>query len=440
MKSKNQKGNTEMDPSRPLPHNEHSESYAVGILMIRDNAESELIARGFTPEWLFLPRFATLWRVLSNFRSKHQPAGEINAVTLLSELLATSPNTLAEMGGPVALSNALDMSMCSMEPTHLDHHVSVLKACFLRRQAIQTATRLEAAAYASDDIDATLADTINSLGSLAAGTVATRIKNGSDVLNAFLTDLETVSAGGTTSDAPSYKSGISEIDDIMGGIIPDFWLIGADTSGGKTALSLQFVRSVINQGGRVLVFALEMSDRQLVRRIVAGEGRIPMQRLLRPETLIEYDFVNLSGRGATWAAENLLICDDGDVTIQEVRAIARSEHARDPLAMVVVDYIQLASAGKFKDGANREQEVSFIAAQCKKMSKELGVPVIAPTQLNDNGQVRESRALKQHAAVYLVIEPERILCAKGRDVGRDWSIPYKLTGDIQTFEPHHNPR
>lgn len=161
-----------------------------------------------------------------------------------------------------------------------------------------------------------------------------------------------------------------------------------------------------------------------------------MQRLMRPETLIEYDYANLSGRGATWAAENLLICDDGDVTIQEVRAIARSEHARDPLALVVVDYIQLASAGKFKDGANREQEISHIGAQCVKMAKELGIPVIAPTQLNDDGKVRESRALKHHAAVYLVIEKDRILCAKGRDVGRDWSIPYTLTGDIQTFE--HN--
>ena len=70
------------------------------------------------------------------------------------------------------------------------------------------------------------------------------------------------------------------------------------------------------------------------------------------------------------------------------------------------------------------------------MAKELGCPVIAPTQLTDDGKVRESRALKHHAAVYLVIEEDRIICAKNRDGQRDWMMPYKLTGDIQTFEPH----
>lgn len=418
---------------RQLPHNEHSESYAVGIVMAYDNAESELRARGFTPEWLHLPRFSRLWRVLSAFREKHRPSGEINAVTLLSELL-DQRETLQEIGGASALTEALQYTLVVMEPAHLDHHVGVLKSCYLRRQSILAAAKLEAAAYDGDDIDGTLAETVNSLGSLAAGTVATRIRNGRDVLGEFLSDLEAAATGQPTHEAPAYKTGIPELDDKMGGLVSGFWMVGAETSGGKTALALQLVRSVINQGGRVLVFALEMSSRQLVRRIVAGEGRIPMQRLMQPETLIEYDYTSLGGRGSSWNAENLLICDDGDVTIQEIRSIARSEHAREPLALVVVDYLQLASAGKFRDGSNREQEISFIGVQCVKMHKELGIPVLAPTQLNDEGKVRESRALKHHAAVYLVIEEEQILVAKGRDVGRDWGIKYKLSGDIQTFE------
>ncbi len=422
-----------MTDIRPLPHNEPSESYAVGILMAYDNAEAELRARGFIPEWLHIPKFRQLWRVLSDFRERHRPAGEIPAVTLLSELL-DKKETLSEIGGPAALTEALSFSFNLLEPKQVDHHVSVLKSCYQRRQAIAAASKLAAEAYDGDDIDATLAASINTLGALSAGAAGDRIQNGRDVLQSFIDDLMAMQEGEKPTEAPAFKTGIPELDEAMGGLIPGFWLIGAETSGGKTALSLQFVRSVINKGGRVLVFALEMSAKQLIRRIVSGEGRIPMQRLIRPETLIEYDFANLSGRGATWKAENLLICDDGDVTIQEVRAIARSEHSRDPLALVVVDYIQLASAGKFKDGANREQEISFIGAQCVKMAKELGIPVIAPTQLNDDGKVRESRALKHHAAVYLVIGEKEIGCVKGRDVGRDWSIPYTLTGDIQTFE------
>jgi replicative DNA helicase len=259
--------------------------------------------------------------------------------------------------------------------------------------------------------------------------------NGADVLRDFMSDLMEAVVGGTPIEAPALRANIPQIDERIGGMVPYFWLIGADTSGGKTALSLQLVRAILSQGGRVLVFALEMRARQLIRRIVSAEGRIPIQRLMRPETLNEYDTGKLSGPGASWNAGGLLICDDPDVTIQEVRAIARAQHAVDPLACVLVDYIQLASAGRFRDGANREQEISFIGSQCVKMAKELGVPVIAPTQLNDDGKVRESRALKHHAAVYLVIEQDQILCSKNRDGERDWSIPWTLTGDIQTFEP-----
>lgn len=422
-----------MNLTRPLPHNEHSESYVVGLLMAYDSAETELRVRGFTPEWLFLPRYGILWRVLSAFRDKHRPSGEINPVTLLSELLEQR-STLAEIGGPAALTEALQFSLISMEPAHLDHHVQVLKSCWQRRRSITLATRLEAAAYDGQTFDDTLADTINNLGALSAAPLAGRLVNGADALREFVTDIITQHETGKPVDAPALKTGIGELDEKVGGMVPYFWLVAAETSGGKTALSLQFVRSILEQGGRVLVFALEMRAKQLIRRMVAAEGRIPMQRLMRPETMNQYDLSNLGSRGTSWNASGLVICDDGDVTIQEARAIARAEHAKEPLACVVIDYLQLASAGRFKEGANREQEVSFIGAQCVKMAKELGVPVIGPTQLNDDGKVRESRALKHHAAVYLVIEPDRIVCAKNRDGERDWGIPYRLTGDIQTFE------
>jgi replicative DNA helicase len=424
--------------SQPLPHNEISEQYVIGLVFGYSQAETELAARGFQPEWLSLPQKRTFLRVLTDFRSSIPDQGQIDSVALLSSILA-KPEILAEIGGPSAITEAAN-TIALIEPSSvLDYHVETLKTCWQRRRAISLANQLETAAYDGGTFDQTLADTITNLGSISAVPSGDRIINGRDALRDFITDLQHVVETGKPIEAPPLFTRIPELDEKVGGMVPYFWLIGADTSGGKTALSLQLVRAILDQGGRVLVFALEMRARQLIRRLVSAEGKIPIQRLMRPETMNEYDFSNLTTRGSNWQAENLLICDDGDVTIQEVRAIARAQHAKEPLALVLVDYIQLASAGRFREGANREQEISFIGSQCVKMAKELGIPVIAPTQLNDDGKVRESRALKHHAAVYLVIESERILCAKNRDGERDWAMNYKLTGDIQTFEPYRKP-
>lgn len=421
-----------MDATRPLPHNLESEKSVLAMALLSRDADGELTARGFIPDWLHIPAHRVMWHAIAEFRDRVPESREVDTVAFLTFLLET-PARLTEIGGPAAITDIAQHG-AYVSANLFDFHVDILRQNWQRRQALALAAQLGAAAAQGDGFEERVADAINTLGAIATGTAGARVINGKDALHELLEDLSARMDGKPTSETPAMKTGIEELDEKTSGLIPGLWLIGADTSGGKTALTLQLARAVLAQGGRVLFFALEMTARQLVRRIVAGEGRVPMQRLLRPETLIEYDWGRLGASGANWRAENLLICDDGDMTIQEARSIARAEHAREPLALVVLDYIQLASAGRFRDGGNREQEVSFIGSQCVKMAKELGIPVIAPTQLNDDGKVRESRALKQHCAMYLVIEEQRILCAKGRDTGRDWSLPYKLTGDIQTFE------
>lgn len=416
----------------PLPNNPEAERYVCALQFFYPSAEAELKARGFQAEWFYSPANRFLWAEMIEYRSKMPAAREIDSVSLLSQLVPR-PDTIREIGGPAAITEIASIP-AMLSPESLDFHVALLRQAWLRRRSIFIGERLAATARESDAIDETLAGTINELGALSRGAAGSRLINGKDALNEFLADLEAQAEGRATEQKPVLKTLMPEIDEKVGGLVPYFWLIGAETSGGKTALALQFARAALSQGGRVLVFALEMNARQLIRRLVSAEGKIPMQRLMRPTKMVAYDFAALTSRGTDWNAQNLLICDDGDVTIQEVRAIARAEHAREPLAMVILDYIQLASAGKFRDGSNREQEVSFIGVQCQKMAKELGIPVIAPTQLNDDRKVRESRALKQHAAVYLVIDKGLIGCSKCRDGERDWEIPYALTGDIQTFE------
>src|SRR4030095_10337900 len=100
---------------------------------------------------------------------------------------------------------------------------------------------------------------------------------------------------------------------------------------------------------------------------------------------------------------------------------------------VIVDYIQLVT-GHRSQIENREREVSMIASQLKKMASELRCPVIAPTQLHDDGKVRESRAIAHHSAICILIDEDRGLeLSKNRHGQRGIVLPYKLDGGKQRF-------
>ncbi len=437
--------------ARPFPQNEAAEKAAVCLAFHSREWVGRLTARGFRPEWLQSPASRSLWvETAAEWENASDAILEISPAILAARLMAEKKIEL--VGG---VQNILDVHGYTPPIAHddmADHIADMLRDAWQRREAIALANKLSNEAYASDESFAvSIESAVSKLGNLTAVNAAGRMRNGNDVLLEWISDLQSVidNKDGRTPET-GVPTGIAEVDEKIGGLIPDFWMIGAPTSGGKTVLAIQLVRAVMRAGRRALVFALEMSSKQVVRRIVAGEAQVPMSRLIQPLTLNDHDITKITLAGVDGKFGKLTLCDDADVTIQEIRSLARSEHARDPLGCVLVDYLQLASAGRFRDGANREQEVSFIGAQCKKMAKELGVPVIAPTQLNDDGRVRESRALKQHAAVYLVIEedekdqsgrvtkPAKILCPKNRDGERDWTAPFRLVGEYQEFQRHND--
>jgi replicative DNA helicase len=424
------------DTFRALPSKPEAEKAVLTLALQSPEWETELAFHGFRSEWLHIPAHRRLWAEIAWIREQRPDEREVDALALQSRLIALG--ALEVIGGPATLLEIVGGIAGSPSPENAAFYAGVLRQEWQRREAIATCSRLLAVAYmAGGSFDHDLSTALTSLAALSAPSASSKLVNGADVLREFITSLEEAyEAGDEHTSGQPISTGIPELDEKIGGLIPDLWLIGAETSAGKTVLAMQLVRAVLRAGQRALVFPLEMTAMKLVRRVVAAESRIPMSRLMHPRKLGTSDWPKLVGPGSDWNAKMLTIYDDSDLHIQDVRAIARGEHAKEPLGCVLLDYVQLATAGRFRDQANREQEISFIGAECKKMSNELGIPVIAPTQLNDDGKVRESRALKHHAGVYLVIESDagRILCAKNRDGERDWSMPYKLVGDIQTFE------
>jgi replicative DNA helicase len=183
-------------------------------------------------------------------------------------------------------------------------------------------------------------------------------------------------------------SGFHSLDEMTGGFQRgDLVIVAARPSMGKTAFVTGVtLHAAITHQVPVALFSLEMSKEQVVQRMLCSEGLVDLGRLLRGR-LQDDDFARLGHAAGHLNTAPIWIDDSGSLSVLEMRAKARRLKADQPeLGMIIVDYIQLMTGGTAE---NRQQEVSAISRGLKGLAKELGLPIIALSQL--------SRAVEQRA-------------------------------------------
>jgi replicative DNA helicase len=162
---------------------------------------------------------------------------------------------------------------------------------------------------------------------------------------------------------------------------------------GKSSLGLGIAQNAAKRyNARVAVFSLEMSNEQLVQRLLSVESAIDSHRL-RLGHIYEEEWPILMEAANTLAATHIFIDDTPGVSVMDVRTKARRLYAEHGLDMIVIDYMQLMTGGgNSRGGENRQQEISFISRSLKELARELNVPVVALSQLS---RAVESRADKR---------------------------------------------
>ncbi|HEX7859130.1 MAG TPA: replicative DNA helicase [Verrucomicrobiae bacterium] len=193
------------------------------------------------------------------------------------------------------------------------------------------------------------------------------------------------------------STGLIDLDRLTDGLHSDELIILAAFPGvGKSALAMNIVEHVaVDLQIPVGVFSLEMSGKRLMRRLLASRGRVNL-RNIRDGNLSDRDFKGIGQAAIALANAPVYFCDLADLTISQLRSKARQMVQQFGIQLIVVDYLQLLTAPGKKD-QNRENEVANISRGMKMMAQEFGIPVVALSQLNDNGQLRESRAIGQDA-------------------------------------------
>jgi replicative DNA helicase len=215
-------------------------------------------------------------------------------------------------------------------------------------------------------------------------------------------------------------SGFSELDKLTSGWQPsDLVIIAARPGMGKTALTLSMARNMaVAQNIPVAFFSLEMSSIQLITRLISSETGLSSEKL-RTGNLEKFEWEQLNVKVSALENAPLYIDDTPSLSIFDLRAKARRLSSQFGIKLIVIDYLQLMSAGGSNKNGNREQEISTISRNLKALAKELNVPVIALSQLSRAvetrggskrpilSDLRESGAIEQDAdIVSFIYRPE----------------------------------
>jgi replicative DNA helicase len=220
----------------------------------------------------------------------------------------------------------------------------------------------------------------------------------------------------SSGEITGVASGIYELDAMTHGLHGGQLVILAARPGvGKSTFALDIARNAaINHKQPVLFFSLEMGRAEIAMRLLSAESDIYLQSM-RKGTMSRDDWKKMASVRGNISDAPLFIDDSPNLTLVEIRAKARRLAKQLGLKLIVLDYLQLLSSGKKVE--NRQQEVSEFSRSLKLLAKELGIPVIAISQLNRGAvdkadkkpelyHLRESGSLEQDADVVFLLHRE----------------------------------
>ena len=222
----------------------------------------------------------------------------------------------------------------------------------------------------------------------------------------------------------------------MGRVQPgEFVVIGGTTSSGKSALAANLTLDVLLEGQGVAFFSYEMPRRQVISRLIADLAGVEVLKVFRPAEFRPSEIEHRAILEATQKLRKLPLhlFDNSSLTPAGIRAECQAIRASGPLAMVVVDYLQLLPTSRDDKGANREQVVAGVSRDLRALALELDIAVVALSQLNEQGAFRESRAIGQDATMAVSIEEAGLRIEKSRNGPRGMLLPITFEGRWMRF-------
>ena len=311
--------------------------------------------------------------------------GEAIDVLTVQNYLTTN-NQLDDVGGVAYIAE-----LATSVPTaaNAGYYAKIVEEKSMLRRLISTATNIITQANNNDeDVPSLLDSAERQIMDVSERRNRSGFREIKDVLNEALNDVDRLSQ--QSEDITGLPTGYREFDKMTAGLQPDNLIIlAARPAVGKTAFALNIAQNVATTTDTsVAIFSLEMSAESLVNRMLCAEGSINANHL-RTGQLDEGEWQNLIVAMGALSNTSIFIDDTPGIKMAEIRAKCRRlAKEKGNLGLVVIDYLQLIE-GSNKE--SRQQEVSEISRQLKKLAKELGVPILALSQLSRGVEQRQDK-------------------------------------------------
>ena len=387
------------------PQEPELEKAVLGALLIQSEAIFSIMDV-LKPESFYDPVHREIFQAIIDLGSNSKP---VDIMTVAVELKAKEKIDI--IGGEIYLAELTDRVATS---SHLEFHAKIVHQKYIQRELIKIASEIQKQSYdASRDVDELMNFAEGAIFKLSEG----NIKNETLRINTVIDQaLELIEEAAKNKDKLlGVPSGYTKLDRITSGWQPsDLIIVAARPSMGKTAFVLSMARNIAVDTNRpIAIFSLEMSSLQLANRLISAEVEIPSAKI-RTGELKDYEWQQLESKIKGLEAAPLFVDDTPAISVFELRAKCRRLVRTNKIQAVIIDYLQLMTAGVDMKG-NREQEVSTISRSLKALAKELNIPVIALSQLNRSvesrsgdkrpqlSDLRESGAIEQDADMVLFI-------------------------------------
>ena len=308
----------------------------------------------------------------------------IDAITLAEELVRSGD--FEGIGGAGYLAHILE---AVPHAAHVRYYATIVREKWMQRSLIYACTEILSDSYeASDDVEGLLQSAERRIFSILESQGDTGSFAIADILLEAFARIE--ERQHTAGDVTGITSGFTDLDRQTTGFQPtELIILAARPSMGKTALVCNIAEAVARKSSKgVLLFSLEQSNLELAERFLSITARID-SHALRSGTLTDAQHDAMVRASDDLSRLPLFIDDKPGRTMTQIAAIARRQHRKSPLGVIIIDYLQLIEPDE--KGSPREQQIAQISRRLKFLAKELKVPVIALAQLNRGVELREDK-------------------------------------------------
>lgn len=365
---------------RMPPHNNEAEQSVLGSVLLQPSALISAMEYLQTHDF-YRRAHQLIYQAMIDLNEKNE---EIDVITV-ANLLETNKQ-LEDIGGAAYLAD-----LANVVPTaaNITYYAKIVEERSLLRRLIQASTDIISETYEeSDDVSSILDAAEQKILEVSERKNRSGFIKISDVLRDSMEEIDELYKN--NEEITGLSTGYRALDLMTAGLHEDELIILAARPGmGKTAFALNIAQNIgTSTSENVAIFSLEMGATQLVNRMLCAEGTINANNL-RTGQLTEEEFEKLFVAMGSLSKANIFIDDTPGIRVSEIRAKSRRlMQERGGIGLIIIDYLQLIEGSGQE---SRQQEVSEISRQLKKLAMELNVPVIALSQLSRSVESRQDK-------------------------------------------------